>query len=177
MGEAKRRMKLRARILDGVQRCIYCGGKVVADTIDHVPPRVIFAKRHRPQGLEFPACKRCNGGSRLDELAAAMVCRMYPDATLDDEKEEISRLVRSVNNNCPGLLEELKPTFRQSKIARRANAVPPDASVLNCSGPLLNRAIRRFGAKIGYALHYQLLGTLIPPDGGVGVWWFTNSKH
>lgn len=174
MGEAKTHGKMRARILDGRQRCIYCGGATVADTIDHVPPRVIFARRHRPRGLEFPSCLACNGGGRLDELTAAMLCRIYPDATSEIEKDEVAALVRAVNNNCPGLLEELKPTFRQRKVARSARGFPGDAGVLNCSGPMLNRAIHRFGAKIGYALHYKLLGTIVPPEGGVGVWWFTN---
>lgn len=174
MGDAKRRKKLSTIVLDGAQCCIYCGGSTIADTIDHVPPRVFFARRHRPKGLEFPACKSCNGGSRLDELAAAMVCRMYPDSVSETEKGELVSLVRSVSNNCSGLLEELQPSFRQRKLARRVREFPSDAGVLNCSGPILNQAIRRFGAKIGYALHYQLYGTHIPPKGGVGVWWFTN---
>ncbi len=31
-----------------------------------------------------------------------------------------------------------------------------------------------FGAKLGFALYYELTGRVVPPEGGVAVWWYSN---
>ena len=175
MGEAKHRQKLRDQVLGRFPNCIYCGGKSVASTIDHVPPRAVFHSRHRPRGLEFPACNECNKGARIDELAVAMLSRLYPDSENELEREEITNLMRSVNNNLSGLLEEMQPSYRQKKLGRQYGYVAPGSGgVLNCKGPILNRAINRFAAKMGYALHFEIGGKPVPIDGGASVWWLTN---
>lgn len=131
--------------------------------------------RHRPKGLEFPACGKCNAGGRLDELIAAMLSRVYPDAETEAEREEVSRLMAAVANNVPGLLEELAPFPRQVLEARQyGNAFTSTDGVLNCQGPLLNHAIHRFAAKIGFALHFHITGRCVPKDGGAATWWLTN---
>lgn len=175
MGEAKRRRKLKDQVLAEYQHCIFCGGKTPASTVDHVPPRAIFDLRRRPRGLEFPACQPCNHGGRLDEMVAAMLSRIFPDPSAEAAKEEVQRLMQAVNNNSPGLLEEMMPSFRQKKLARRnQDKLPQGGGVLNCQGPLLNSAIHRFGAKVAYALHFRLTGKPVPPDGAACVWWLTN---
>lgn len=175
MGEAKRRGRLREQVLSEFPHCIYCGGNTPASTVDHFPPRAVFELRHRPRGLEFPACKVCNDGGRLDELVSAMLSRIYPDPNSFAASEEVRKLMQAVSNNCPGLLEELIPSFRQKKLAHRSREMlPPGGGVLNCQGPLLNRAIHRFTAKIGYALHFQLTGKPVPHGGAASVWWLTN---
>lgn len=45
---------------------------------------------------------------------------------------------------------------------------------MNAGGPLLNHAMRIFGAKCGLALHWQTTSQIVPLGGGVGVRWFTN---
>jgi hypothetical protein len=175
MGEAKRQRNLRHQVLTRFPNCIYCGGGVVATTVDHVPPRAVFDLRRRPQGLEFPACQSCNEGGRLDELAVAMLSRIYPDPITVEAQEEMKQLMQAVGNNHPGLLVEMFPTAEQSRKALRNRAqLPNDAHALNCSGPLVNRALHRFGAKLGYALHFQLTGKPVPLGGAANVWWFTN---
>lgn len=175
MGEAKRRGKLKHQVLAEYPHCIYCGGEVPATTVDHVPPVALFELRRRPRGLEFPACQACNSGGRLDELVAAMLARIYPDSHTEGASEEVRRLITAVNNNCPGLIEEMVPSFRQKKLASRSRgSFLPDSGVLNCRGRLLNRAIHRFAAKLGYALHFQLIGKPVPPNGAACVWWLTN---
>lgn len=44
--------------------CVYCGKN--ATTIDHVPPKGLFAKP-RPPLLKIPACNSCNQGYKLDD--------------------------------------------------------------------------------------------------------------
>lgn len=175
MGEKKRKLRLRERVLEQSQYCIYCGGTELATTIDHVPPITIFDLRQRPLGLEFPACKACNAGGRLDELAVSLVSRAYPDSSSKAVSEEMRRRMREVRNNCPGLLEELSLTGEQEQIAvSKATWLESGSGALNCKGPLLHTAIRRFGAKLGFALHFRLFNKPVPPEGAANVWWFTN---
>jgi len=94
-------------VLEQCPFCVYCGGKYPATTIDHVPPIGMFRSRQRPKGLEFASCLPCNEGTRLADLVAALLCRVYPDADGANEKEELVRLLTSVNNNVPGLLQEM----------------------------------------------------------------------
>ena len=45
---------------------------------------------------------------------------------------------------------------------------------MNANGPILNRNIELFGAKVGFALHYSRTGKIVPSGGGVSVQWFAN---
>ena len=174
MGEAKRRRKLTQQVLERFGFCIYCGGSSIATTADHVPPRAVFNLRGRPNGLEFPACDECNRASRVDEQVVAMFSRVYPDAASVAERDELSSLIRAVRNNSPEIIDELKPSFRQNKIARQSGVNSLGGGVLNCRGPRLNRAILSFAGKMGYALHFHLLGKPVSPAGAASVWWLTN---
>jgi hypothetical protein len=103
-----------------------------------------------------------------------MLSRIFPDPT-DDLIVEFRSLVQAVSNNTPGVLKEIMPTYRQEKLLRRnSGALPASIGVLNCRGPLLNRAIHRFGAKIGFALHFQLTQKLLPLTGRATTLWYTN---
>jgi len=162
---------LRERVLRKHPNCIFCGGGIPASTIDHVPARAIFDLRDRPGGLEFPACEPCNHGARRDEQIAAMISRAYPDASAV-AADELDGIMQGITNNHPGLIEELTPSFRQEKLARQKGG--PGVGALRCDGPILNRAMKRFAAKIGFALHFEYTGRPVPAGGAAGVRWFTN---
>lgn len=175
MGEAKIRRKLGKQIISKCPFCIYCGGGTPATTVDHLPPIGLFTGRSRPRGLEFAACKKCNSGGRADELVAAMLSRLYPDSTTETERDEITRLMHSANKRLPGLLAEMVPSIDQIHTSQEfLEHLSPDSGVLNCNGPILNRAIHRFAAKFGFALHYQATNEIVPETGGTSVYWLTN---
>jgi len=52
MGEAKRRRKLREKILEANPMCIYCGGVTPAKTVEHIPAKIVFNRKQRPKGLD-----------------------------------------------------------------------------------------------------------------------------
>ena len=176
MGEAKRKSQRKQPFLKQNPYCCYCGGSTAATTVDHVPSIQMFSLRRRPQGLEVPACNSCNHATRSHEQVAALLGRIYPDGATQSEREEMQRIMRAVRNNNPGLLEEMMPSPRQERrFAQSGSSLPIDAAgVLNCSGPLLNRSIQAFGAKLGLALHYANTGLVIPAAGGVAVRWYSN---
>lgn len=175
MGESKRKKRLTQQVLEAFPNCIYCGGTTQATTADHLPPRAMFDNRHRPRGLEFPACAACNDGGRIDELIAAMLSRFLPDGDTIEKKAEMKKLMKSVFSRVPGLHEEMRPSDRQNEIISALGVrVPQGAGALNCRGPILNKAMSRFAAKVGFALHFEQTKKPIPPAGGVCVWWLTN---
>ena len=102
-----------------------------------------------------------------------MVGRFFPDPVTEEGEHEVAALVKAVGNNVPGLIEELAPSFAQRKrLARQVQR--PNIHALNVGGPILNRCIQVFGAKLGFALHYSKTSRIVPPAGGVAVMWYTN---
>lgn len=177
MGEAKRNRRRKSAFLEKHPYCCFCGGTTPATTIDHVPSRQMFSLKRRPKGLEMPACHTCNQGTRNHEQVAAMLGRIYPDGATHAEREEAGRIMKAVKKNVPSLLEEMIPSIKQEQkfIAAQPSLPMGAAGVLNCRGPLLNRSIQCFGAKLGLALYYETTnGHIVPLDGGVAVRWFSN---
>ncbi|WP_162917324.1 hypothetical protein [Dongia deserti] len=105
-----------------------------------------------------------------------MMARLFPDPAPGLLENEQDAIFRHVNNNIPGLLEELQPNVRQKVLfnAQRSQMPRGAAGVLNVGGPILNDAMMRFGAKLGMALFYHDLGKILPPDGAVFVRWYSN---
>jgi len=166
MGEAKRRGKLRERVLEKTPFCIYFGVTTPATQVDHMPPRTMFDLRDRSEGLEFGACSECNQGSRHFELAASMLSRIYPDPTTEQGKEEVAKLFKTVKNRWPELLVEMQPDGRQlARFEAARSKLPGTAHVLSAKGPLLNNALRHFSAKLGIALHCDRTGKVLPEAG------------
>jgi hypothetical protein len=155
--------------------CIYCGDSNRAGAIEHMPPIMMFNERQRPKGLEFPTCAECNHGTRLADLVASLMGRMYSDSKMDSARAEITRLLKAVSNNVPGLLEEMHVGRGGQKIALKSIPnVPAEAAVLRANGPILTKYMRTFGAKLGFALHFEMHGTSVPLEGGVQPMYFTN---
>src|ERR1700689_97416 len=109
MEEARKRRATQADLLSRNPGCIYCAGTAVATTIEHMPPISMFEGKHRPKGLEFPACKACNNGTGHSDLVAAMLARTWPDAKSQIQQQDAQRLIKAVGNNVPGLIQEMNP--------------------------------------------------------------------
>lgn len=173
MGASKAR---RDRFLAQHPHCCYCGGTEPATTIDHVPSAQLFRLRHRPAGLEVPACRACNNKTGGHEQVAALLARMYPDPSTKDERAELSKLMEAVHRQNPLLLAELTGlSWTQLYDGHRMRHVlPSDGGIFNAGGPILNKSIQIFCTKMVFALHYVQTGNIIPPDGGVAVRWFSN---
>lgn len=174
MGESNRRRRAHAAILAREPGCIYCAGKNVATTIEHMPPISIFEGKQRPKGLEFPACDGCNHGTSHSDLVAAMLARFWPDARTDLQERDIIRLLAAVRNNIPEVLREMDMGRGAEKIARKRPNMPADAHLLRADGPVLTKHLLTFSAKLGFALHFDIRGTPVPESGGVMPMWFSN---
>ena len=135
----------------------------------------MFRLRQRPKGLEFPACEGCNNGTGLSDLVASLMGRMYPNQPDEAGREEIKKLMGAVSNNVPGLLEEMRPSEADQVHARLSILnFPVDGHVLRADGPTMVRHMHTFGAKLGFALHYEAINSRVPDGGGVQSMYFTN---
>jgi hypothetical protein len=115
MSESRRKdtahLKLRRRLAEADDRCIYCDTPVTAETmhIEHMPPIGMFKDQQRLQGMEFAACKSCNNGTRGADTVAAFVARFSPrPGVIDWRLVEAARLRGSLRPTAPGVVEEFE---------------------------------------------------------------------
>jgi hypothetical protein len=102
MGDARKKRETHKALLKRYPNCIYCGGQKPAKSIEHMPPRMMFKAKQRPDGLVFPACDECNQGTSHSDLVASMLGRVYPDAADDADRADIQKTIQAVANNVPG---------------------------------------------------------------------------
>lgn len=179
MGEAKQRRTRTQKFIEQNPYCCYCGGTTPADTVDHIPSRQMFVGRHRPQGLEVPACRACNELTRQHEQVAAMLARFYPDPRTPEEAQELDKILKAVRRNHPLLFSELQPSWLQL-YDYKANQDAPGSKLprlggpLNANGPHLNESMEVFSAKLCFGLYSNHGGHPVGVGGGVATRWYTN---
>jgi hypothetical protein len=136
---------------------------------------MMFRGKQRPKGLEFPTCAPCNHGSSHADLVASLIGRFDPDAGGEQGQRDFLKLLSGINNNIPGLLDEMKIGRAGQKLAlRRLPPLPAGSELMRVDGPLVKEHMKMFAAKLGFALHYEMFGTPVPAEGGVQPMWFTN---
>jgi hypothetical protein len=155
-------------------RCIYCGGDSQADTIDHMPPKILFKAKIRPKGLEFASCAKCNHGAKHSDLVVALLGRCYPNIQ-HDEVDELTKILSGVRNNIPGLHEEMK-VDPASEVNQRARLgiTSEKHNFVSMDGPISMRHLRAFGARFGLAMHFYKTGKILPHEGGASARIYSN---
>lgn len=170
----QRRPRLRQQIRNREIFCIYCAGESIAETVDHMPPIVIFHNNHRPEGLEFPACEDCNRSARITDTVVGLLSRLYPPSADRRTDAEVSRLLQAVANNAPGALEEMHVSTARSRRQLAREGLSEELGLLNVGGPIIQSHLEAFAARQALAMHYMRLGSAVPRAGGVVCRTFTN---
>jgi hypothetical protein len=175
LGQAKQKALLHRSFLELYPFCAFCGGDEKAVTVDHVPPIIVFAGRQRPKGLEFPACAVCNNGTRISDLVAAFLARIYPDTHQAIDEEDVVKILAALQNNAPSVLLEMKMGRAAEKLGLRSLPVElRDGGLLRLDGPIVSKMLKAFAYKIGLALYFEETCTPLPPDGEIAVRPFSN---
>lgn len=178
MGEARRKKRAHAAILEACPDCIYCGGKRRANTIEHMPPRAMFLGKKRPKGLEFASCESCNAGTSHADLVASLIGRFWPDPPDEHTRKETRGLFTAVNNNIPGLLSEMSiPDDAEQAAHRHRLGLNAPGGFLRTNGPLVSAHMQTFAYKIGFALYYEVTKKIVPTGGAVAARWFSNAER
>ncbi len=156
--------------------CIYCGGIEKAETVDHMPPIICFAEKARPKGLEFPSCKTCNNGAKHVDLIAGFFSRLNDLETPEITAPESYGLLTAIGNNIPNVLAEwsMHDISDDEIVASNPNMDPQGGLLEFSKGPITNKFLDVFSAKLGLALHYEISGRPLNPTGGIAMNWFSN---
>jgi hypothetical protein len=178
MGDSKRR---RSRFFVEHPYCCFCGGSERATTEDHQPARSLFDSRRWPEGYVFPACERCNAGSRRDEAILAFVTRLgYTEAELSQEQiGEWRRALAGIRRNFPQLPQlltanEKRAFLKERGIDRPANVALADLPIIALDRETINNAFRICALKLFCALHYKHRRIILPRTGSVFARWWMN---
>jgi hypothetical protein len=174
MGEQKRKRRAHDAILQKGGDCVYCAGNRPVTSIEHMPPISMFRAKDRPKGLELLSCDQCNQGTKDADQVASLLGRIYPNSRHPDDRRDISKLLGGVENNIPGLLQEMYVGAGGQKLARKYSSAPLDGKFLRAGEPLVSKYMDIFSAKVGFALHYQATGSVVPAAGAVLSRWYTN---
>jgi hypothetical protein len=166
MGEARRKRTLLDQLLAEQPYCIYCGGRTLGDSVDHMPPRTIFDLRYRPKGLEFLACTACNaGGKKAEQIAGFLSRLLYPTPRTREIDQELRKIFKQMINNHRDVLLEMFPTDEQLATFRHSYPTLQQFKPLSVKGPLITAAMLTFAAKMGLALHYRENHRVVPWTG------------
>lgn len=177
MGDAKRKHRRFEDILKNADGCVYCAASSPAEQIDHMPPRAMFRLNQRPKGLEFPSCAACNKGTSRLDVVATFMARTFPGIESDAESGEWDKVMNEVERVAPGLLKEMwVPRQEMEAMLQVAKVNDPELAAFKANGPILSGHMQAFAAKVGFALHYEATGKVVPEHGRVQVRWFTSGE-
>lgn len=160
--------KLTATKLKAQPSCIYCGGTEPAVQVDHVPPRGLFDGRWRPQGLEVSACDACHQGTREVDAVAAMISRVFPSPTTEEQRQDSLKTIAGFVRNFPHLAEEM------GKGKAYVGPNGEEGFAIRANGPIMTSAMLTFGARLAFALHHEITKEILRPAARVFVRWHSN---
>ncbi|PAX08966.1 HNH endonuclease [Sphingomonas lenta] len=146
----------RAAFIASNPRCCYCAGRRPTTEIDHAPARIVFIKKHGPEGFLFPSCSECNRIAGVSEQVMAFYIRSFDRSACGLDEAEFEKLVSGLVNNAPEAVPRMPPRPSSGLAllthgiyeADRTTTVPPAAKA----------HIELFGLKVLYALYYRVTG-------------------
>lgn len=178
MGEKKRRLD---RMKREHPQCIYCGGIRPTETIDHMPPAILFNGKLRPKGLEMPACQQCNNSTGSAEQIVALITRFASEDETGRWHNEFVEIMNAVRRNHPGLVESMMPSLRERRtfLKKRGYRLGIDATaaefpLVKLSDQRITDAFTLFGRKLASAIHFNYTQIIVPPDGWIFVRSYSN---
>jgi hypothetical protein len=93
------------RSATGFVRCSFCGGKRLATTREHMPPKSLFDNSYRPDKLVMPACAERNSGTGTADLVASVVSRCNYFSN-DQQDADHRKLIARARRQAPDVVEE-----------------------------------------------------------------------
>ena len=149
--------------------CCFCGGQTPASEIDHQPARIIFPDKHRPKGLEFPACADCNRQTSADEALLAFVCRFAGSHRTNAARDfnRLKDIVGSVNQSFPGLRQKM----HGQRLWAMERGVWVRVGAIDVNQPEVNLGICRIAVKLALAIYYESRSSPASKDCRINTQW------
>lgn len=140
----------------------------------------MFQGRHWPEGFEFPACESCNHGTSNDDLLVAFLARLDPTGQDRNQDGRFLAIMRSVNDEFPGLLEKMIVSSNEARRRNKAlGLVPAPGQTHRDTSPVklpseMHVAVGEFAKKLAKGVYYQETSKAFPETGCLLLNWFTN---
>jgi hypothetical protein len=162
--------------------CAFCGGTTPATTIEHCPQRSMFEKNQWPEGFEFPACHKCNGGTSDQDLLVSMLARFDVSSASRNADGKLDGIMKLANRQYPGLFERMRPSANEARRMNREAGIQPKSGQTHQETnvtkipPELHEAVGVFARKLSKAVYYLETEAIFPNCGCLLLNWFTNSE-
>lgn len=175
MGEAARKSRRHEDVLRGETRCVYCDQPPTS--IEHMPPKVMFRAKSRPNGMEFPSCTFCNNGTGTADLVAGFVSRIRMEGSVTDwQLAESYNQLYGIGKKAPDFIREFFHPAKNREVWRRGSSgLLKKAVEIRADGPVAKGYLSTFASKLGMALFREHTGSPLPMHGKVFSRWFLNS--
>jgi hypothetical protein len=148
--------------------CCFCGGTSPSETIDHQPAKIVFPDKGRPKGLEFPACKRCNQQTGVDECILAFVARLTGSLRGASPDSGLVQTLETIETAHPGLL----PSMHSKWVEVDGQKKP----ALDMNKPEVNESLCRIAAKLALATYYEETDRIVSPGTLINTMWTHNQR-
>jgi hypothetical protein len=112
-----------------------------------------LSDKHRPKGLEFPACADCNRQTSADEALLAFVCRFAGSHRTNAARDfnRLKDIVGSVNQSFPGLRQKM----HGQRLWAMERGVWVRIGAIDVNQPEVNLGLCRIAAKLALAIYYE----------------------
>ena len=134
----------------------------------------MFPNKHRPKGLEFPACKTCNAQTSADEALAGFFARVTGnhrfEVVLADDA--LQQAITAVGWSFPNLLARV---VRRQWV--RYNGILQRKLTVNGNDAMIARSVCRVAAKLGLAAYYEHNKRCAPPTVKINTMWTHNQNQ
>lgn len=175
MGEAKKNRRGHDQVLAGDDRCIYCARPPTS--IEHMPPKIMFRAKSRPDGMVFASCTACNNGTSAADLVAGFISRIRMDGELTDwQLAESYGQLTQIGRKAPDFVREFFNPAKTEQVLRRTPSGPLKPAVrFRVDGPVTKAYLSTFASKLGMALFREHTNAPLPLHGKVFSQWFMNA--
>jgi hypothetical protein len=178
MGEKKNKTQ---NFLQIHPKCIFCGGNINAQSIEHCPPRALFQHRHAPEGFEFPACNSCNNNTSDDDLIISVITRMCSPKFGDSDGKLIG-MMKKLNRQIPNFYKKFLPNPIEARKNNRDLGITPkpgmthqEMGVVNVTDEMRS-AIEIFSNKLAKGILYHHENLILSNESCLALNWFTNAN-
>lgn len=152
--------------------CIYCGERP-ADTVDHMPPRMAFENKQRPDVLVFPACGVCNSATKDNDAIVSWFSRLHYGPGFSSITPDFKKLSRGMYRY-PDLTKEFRFREQLRYVRNSRGVIVPSDLVTVDVGPITRAALEQFALKFTIAMHWHHSGEIVPADAPIWIMGTTN---
>lgn len=149
------------------QPCVYCG-KSPSGSVDHIPPKSLFAKPRPSTLVTVPSCKDCNEGASTDDEYLRLMLTMRD--IVDDHPDAVANLPSVLRS----LTKDGKRRMREALFARiREVELHTPAGIYVGNGAVYDVDLDRFDNVVARSikgLFYHQYGRRLPATYDAVAW-------